>query len=525
MSAASDDDDEVIGLPVSEADAASTGAAADAAETDEHLKALPRILRIALLRERHEGYVGERLIGEIAELCPGLPETTIWANARTVEAALSLAAELDRRAAADDRSDLRSLADSVRLISLPLPHNDALLAEHRRVGKSLLMAEKTLPDSTDADLAAEIEGLVWGWAALPIALPQLPFYADSRALANVGCIAERMAKQRIEQAIDTVREQYDERARKEREKKTSTDEPYAVTENDGDAVPDRQLMVCRLDDASLKNSKLKEIMTPFKAIINTAVPIIPAPPLHEARQQLLIEFPYAEAVIDFCLTDLVGRTNVHLRPLLIVGPPGGGKSRFARRLGEVLGVHVWRVDAARSDGAAFGGTDKRWYSAEPCHSFLAIAQGKIANPLVLLDELEKAPTRTDYGRLWDSLLGFLEPETAARYPDPALQAPLDLSMVSYIATANSIDPLPSPIRDRFRVVEFPKPRTSDLDALLPAVIADIAAERVLDTRWITPLGQDDIAAARRLWRGGSVRRLRRVIEAIINARESGMVRQ
>ncbi|WP_349644110.1 AAA family ATPase [Rhodopseudomonas palustris] len=168
---------------------------------------------------------------------------------------------------------------------------------------------------------------------------------------------------------------------------------------------------------------------------------------------------------------------------------------------------------------------KRWYSAEPCYSFLAIAQGKIANPIVLLDELEKAATRSDYGRLWDSLLGFLEPETAARYPDPALQTTLDLSMVSYIATANSLDPLPSPIRDRFRVVHFPKPRTSDLDALLPAVVADIAAERGLDARWIAPLGQDDIEAARRQWRGGSVRRLRRVIEAIINARESGTVRQ
>jgi ATP-dependent Lon protease len=88
----------------------------------------------------------------------------------------------------------------------------------------------------------------------------------------------------------------------------------------------------------------------------------------------------------------------------------------------------------------FGGTDRRWDSAEPCHAFLAIAQGKIANPLVLIDEIEKAATRTDYGRLWDCLLGFLEPETNARYPDPALQTNLDLSQVSYVATANSVDP-------------------------------------------------------------------------------------
>ncbi len=266
-------------------------------------------------------------------------------------------------------------------------------------------------------------------------------------------------------------------------------------------------------------------MAPLKAVINKALPIVAAPPLHDARQKLLFEFPYAHDVIDFCMTDLVGRTHVHLRPLLLVGPPGGGKSRFGRRLGEVLGVHVWRVDAARSDGAAFGGTDKRWYSAEPCHPFLAIAQGRIANPIVLIDEIEKAPTRSDYGRLWDSLLGFLEPETAARYPDPALQTSLDLSLVSYVATANSIDPLPSPIRDRFRIVEFPKPRPADLEALLPAVTAEIAAERGLDERWIAPLAQDEITAIRRFWHGGSVRKLRRVVEAMINAREGTVVRQ
>lgn len=80
----------------------------------------------------------------------------------------------------------------------------------------------------------------------------------------------------------------------------------------------------------------------------------------------------------------------------------------------------------------FGGTDRCWYSAEPCHPFLAIAQGKTANALVLLDELEKTATRSD------CLLGILEPETCARYPDPALQTNLDLSQVSYIGSVRRL---------------------------------------------------------------------------------------
>lgn len=233
----------------------------------------------------------------------------------------------------------------------------------------------------------------------------------------------------------------------------------------------------------------------------------------------MFEFPCAVDVIDFALADLVGRTTVRLRPLLVVGEPGGGKSRFARRLGEVLGLSVWRTDASRSDGAVFGGTDRRWYSAEPCHPFLAVAQGRIANPLVLIDEIEKAGTRSDYGRLWDCMLGFLEPETNARYPDPALQTNLDLSEVSYVATANSLDLLPSPLRDRFRVVTFPKPSQEHLDELLPAVIADLARERGLDRSWVPPLDGVERATVARHWPGGSVRRLRRIVEAILRERD------
>ncbi|WP_249163590.1 hypothetical protein [Bradyrhizobium diazoefficiens] len=130
----------------------------------------------------------------------------------------------------------------------------------------------------------------------------------------------------------------------------------------------------------MKSPKLKEIVGPLKNVVNVALPLVQAPALYEARSTLLFEFPYATEVVDFALADLVGRETVHLRPLLIVGEPGGGKSRFARRLGEVLDVSVWRSDASRSDGASFGGTDRRWYSAEPRRAFLAIAQGRIANP-------------------------------------------------------------------------------------------------------------------------------------------------
>jgi ATP-dependent Lon protease len=96
--------------------------------------------------------------------------------------------------------------------------------------------------------------------------------------------------------------------------------------------------------------------------------------------------------------------------------------------------------------------------------------------------------------------------------------PLDLSEVSYIATANSLDPLPGPLRERFRVVEFPKPRAADLKAMLPAILADLVRERGLDGRWVQPIDDVEYTAVARAWRGGSVRRLRRILEPILRHR-------
>jgi ATP-dependent Lon protease len=270
----------------------------------------------------------------------------------------------------------------------------------------------------------------------------------------------------------------------------------------------------------MKNVKIKEILGPLKSVINVALPLVKVPPLHEVRNALMLEFPYAVEVIDFVLADLVGRTTVRLNPLLLLGKPGAGKTVFVRKLTQALGLpSIWRTDCSRADGAVFGGTDRRWHTAEPCHPMLAVAQASIGNPLVLLDELEKAGTRSDYGRLWDCLLGFLERETSCRYPDPALQVTLDLSEASFVATANSLDPLPSPIRDRMRIIQFPEPGANDLDGLLPAVIADLARERGLDESWVPPLDGAEHAAVARNWRGGSVRRLRRIVEAILRQRD------
>jgi ATP-dependent Lon protease len=512
------DDPDDFDLPAVERDAVVTGAAADSADWHERHEGLPTLLRYAMLVNDNAVHIEQRLMAEIDQLCPNLPLGAAWATALNVDAGLALASELDRRAVTEDDPKLRGLADSVRLLSLPASGDGAFFRNHHRVAKALLLAFMTIVHKIDEQLRCDVERFVFGWAALP-ACGHMIVRHQSSAM-NAVVIGSRMAKHRIAAAQKAVRreqEEEEEAARKEAEKEAAQILHQVATPRE--VVPEHHLVVARLSDETMKSVKLKEILGPLKNVINVALPLVEVPPLHQMRSTLLFEFPYAMEVIDFALADLVGRTTVRLRPLLLVGDPGGGKSRFGRRLGEVLGLNVWRENASRADGAVFGGTDRRWYSTEPCHPFLAVAQGKTANPMVLLDELERAATRSDYGRLWDCLLGFLETETSTRYPDPALQTNLDLSHVSYVATANSLDPLPSAIRDRFRVVMFPKPRADDLGALLPAVIADLAKERGLDEIWMPPLDGAEFAAVARNWRGGSVRRLRRVVEAILRQRD------
>lgn len=89
----------------------------------------------------------------------------------------------------------------------------------------------------------------------------------------------------------------------------------------------------------------KTVTRGYEHIIGKPLPLAPVPDLASVRAALLFEFPYARGTVDRLLADLVGRTQATLRPTLLVGPPGAGKSRLGARLAHHLGLVLWRVDA------------------------------------------------------------------------------------------------------------------------------------------------------------------------------------
>jgi hypothetical protein len=265
--------------------------------------------------------------------------------------------------------------------------------------------------------------------------------------------------------------------------------------------------------------KGKEIERAYKKLLGQRLPVVRAGDLSAVRERLAGEFPYAAEQIGVLLSDLVEEEEIRFRPTLIVGKPGGGKSRLVRRLCAELAQPLMRYDAAGSGDNAFAGTPRRWHSGEHCTPFEAVNRSLKANPAVLVDEIDQSASSRHNGNIELSLMPFLEIETSARYPDPFTESELDLSHVNYLLTANDDAHLQGPLRDRLRIIRMPEPRREDLPTLARAIVADVARERGGNPAWWPHLNEDEIEVAGRLWLGGSVRRLRVIVERLLAARE------
>jgi ATP-dependent Lon protease, bacterial type len=149
----------------------------------------------------------------------------------------------------------------------------------------------------------------------------------------------------------------------------------------------------------------------------------------------------------------------------------------------------------------------------------AVRRHQVANPLMLIDEIDKAGGSRNNGALTSALMPFLNAESARAYPDPFVQSECDLSWVNYVLTANDDTVLPDPLRDRLWVIRLPRPTIDHLPALARAIVADFAREQGADPRWWPPLEDHELAIAEELWAGGSVRRLRNIVERLLAYRE------
>jgi ATP-dependent Lon protease len=259
----------------------------------------------------------------------------------------------------------------------------------------------------------------------------------------------------------------------------------------------------------------------FGDLAERPLPLVRTPDLAEASAALRNEFPWLSAVTDRILEGVVGKEAVVLpSAICLVGGAGAGKSQYARAVARVLNLPLTEVPMGGSADASYGGTSRQWSTGRACTVLQSIKRTGVANPCVVLDELDKASSNRFNGSALDVVLAQIEPGSRKAFFDPFLEAPVDLSAVTFIATVNDTRPLKGPLLDRFLVLACPDPGPEDLDAIVRGILRQVRESSGVDPRFVPDLDHVEISALRRGWRGGSIRPLRRAVDRILALRQS-----
>ncbi len=218
-----------------------------------------------------------------------------------------------------------------------------------------------------------------------------------------------------------------------------------------------------------------------------------------------------------------GDDTVKFRPTIILGKPGVGKTTVVRSMVEALGLKPEIISVAGHNDSQVFGVSAGWSTAMPSVMTTAVLKQNILNPVLVLDEIDKVQS-TQNGDIYAELLLLTEPADAKTYRDKFLSATTDCSKMSWLFTANDLQCIPAPLKNRCVIYEMRAPTEDQLPAIIRSMHSSYAAERSVDPR-LVPLRLEDFSLLEQDFLcHGNLRRLREMIRILVHLRQKELPR-
>jgi ATP-dependent Lon protease len=165
--------------------------------------------------------------------------------------------------------------------------------------------------------------------------------------------------------------------------------------------------------------------------------------------------------------------SIEMPPMLLLGEPGIGKTHFARKISQLLGTGFGFVPmSSLTAGWVLSGASSQWKNAKPGKVFDTFVNGDYANPVIVVDEIDKASADGQYDPL-GALYELLETETAMRFVDEFVELPIDASGAVWLATANDVARIPEPLLNRLAVYEIEAPDAEGAARIARTIYSEI----------------------------------------------------